>query len=255
MRHLRLAIPSFVFIATIGTGGASLPAIAAGAPPAAGDVIFNEYAGDNDTNENDFFELLVLGNNVDLRGLRISDNEAGRNGALNNGESVFVLGNDAYLSAVPRGTVIAIWTIATGVTTDTVVNPAARDWKMVLAPGTGVTSGVDRLGGILNAGLSTGGDALYLYLPGPDGGSAGTDNVYLDFISWEEDEATAPAGLADLHLSAAADNAYYSGNTAAGNDQGNQWHRYDGAPNASTTPGEPNPKQDLGSLRTASGKL
>ena len=41
------------------------------------------------------------------------------------------------------------------------------------------------IGGSLNAGLSTSGDALYLYLPGPDGTSAGSDNVYLDFISWE----------------------------------------------------------------------
>ena len=82
-----------------------------------------------------------------------------------------------------------MWTSAKGVTTDTVVNAGARDWKMVLAPGTGVALGADRLGGSLNAGLSNDGDALYLYLPGPDGNSAGTDNVYLDFVSWEDDKA------------------------------------------------------------------
>ena len=251
MARSRAVSLSIVFIVVLG-GGGSRAGMAVAAQPAAGDIVINEYAADNDTNENDFFELLVLRDGVDLRGLRVSDNELVK-GALNNGESVFVFGNDAYLAAVPRGTLIAVWTSATGVTTDTVVNPAARDWKLVLAPGTGVTTSVDRLGGTLNFGLSTGGDALYVYLPGADGNSAGTDNVYLDFVSWEDDEAVAPAGLADLHLSSVADNAYYTGNTAAGNDQSSHWTRYDGAPNSSTTPGEPNPKQDLSSLR-AGGK-
>ena len=224
-------------------------AITAGAAPAAGDIVINEYAADNDTNENDFFELLVLRDAVDLRGLRVTDNELEK-GTLNDGESVFVFGTDAYLAAVPRGTLIAVWTSAKGVTTDTIVDPGARDWKMVLAPGTGVTLGADRLGGSLNAGLSNDGDALYVYLPGPDGNSAGTDNVYLDFVSWEDDKAAAPPKVADLHLASVADNAYYTGRTAAGNDSGNSWVRYDGAPNANTTPGEPNPKQDLSSLRT-----
>jgi hypothetical protein len=250
MARSRAVSLAVVFLAVFG-GGGSQPALAVGARPAAGDIVINEYAADNDANENDFFELLVLRNGVDLRGLRISDNELVK-GALNNGESVFVFGSDAYLASVPRGTLIAVWTSAAGVTTDTVVNPAVRDWKMVLAPGTGVTTSVDHLGGTLNAGLSTGGDALYVYLPGADGNSAGTDNIYLDFVSWESDEAVAPAGLADLNLASVADNAYYTGNTAAGNDLSSQWHRYDGAPNSSTTPGEPNPKQDLSSLRTAS---
>jgi hypothetical protein len=251
MARSRAVSLSIVFIAVLGGGGRSRPALAAGVQPTAGDIVINEYAADNNANENDFFELLVLRNGVDLRGLRVSDNELVK-GVLNNGESVFVFGNDAYLAAVPRGTLIAVWTSAAGVTTDTVVNPAARDWKMVLAPGTGVTTSVDHLGGTLNPGLSTGGDALYVYLPGADGNSGGTDNIYLDFVSWEKDEAAAPAGLADLNLASPADNAYYTGNTAAGNDQSSHWTRYDGAPNSSTTPGEPNPKQDLSSLRTAS---
>jgi len=225
-------------------------AFAVGAAPAAGDIVINEYAADNDKNDNDFFELLVLRDGVDLRGLRITDNELVKGGSLNNGESVFVFGNDAYLATVPRGTLIAVWTSAAGVTTDTIVNAAGRDWKMVLAPGTGVTISADRLGGEMNAGLSTGGDALYVYLPGADGNSAGTDNIYLDFVSWEDDQAAAPARLADLHLASVADNAYYTGSTAAGNDVSANWIRYDGAPNASTTPGEPNPKQDLSGLRT-----
>lgn len=225
-------------------------ALAVATPPAAGDIVINEYTADNDANENDFFELLVLRDGVDLRGLRVTDNELVKGGSLNNGESVFVFGSDAFLAAVPRGTLIAVWTSAAGVTTDTVVNPAVRDWKMVLAPGTGVAIGVDRLGGATNPGLSNGGDALYVYLPGADGTSAGTDNLYLDFVSWEDDQAAAPAGLADLHLASVADNAYYTGNTAAGNDQSANWIRYDGAPNKSATPGEPNPKQDLSGLRT-----
>jgi hypothetical protein len=219
---------------------------------APGDVIINEYASDNDKNDNDFFELLVLGDGVDLRGLRVSDNELIK-GALNNGESVFVFGNESYLAAVPRGTLIAVWTIAAGVTTDTSVNPAARDWKMVLAPGTGITAAVDGLGGSLNSGLSNNGDSLYVYLPGPDGTSAGTDNVYLDFVSWEDDDhAAAPAGLADLNLSATADNAYFTGHAAADNDKSGQWVRYDGAPNQNTTPGEQNLKQDLSGSRKGS---
>lgn len=230
-------------------------AIETGAPSArraalaAGDVIVNEYAADNTDDDNDFFELLVVGDRVDLRGLRVTDNEL-INGVFTNGESVFVFGNDAYLSAVPKGTVIGVWTARAGASTDTIVNPAAGDWKMVLAPGTGVTIGSDRLGGEINPGLANGGDALYVYLPGPDGNSGGTDNVYLDYVSWENDDgATAPAGLADLNLPALADNAYYTGNTAAGNDAVGAWVRYDASPSVKPTPGEANPKQDLTVLR------
>ena len=84
--------------------------------PAAGDIIVNEYASDNDAKDNDFFELLVLRDGVDLRGLRVTDNELIK-GVLNNGESVFVFGDDAFLSAVPRGTLIAVWTSTAGVWT------------------------------------------------------------------------------------------------------------------------------------------
>ena len=158
------------------------PTVYASTTPVAGDIIFNEFSADNDANGNDFFELLVLTDNLDLRGLRVSDNEV-TGVTLNNNESVFVFGTDAYLNNVPKGTLIAVWTLSTGVTTDTSTNPASGDWKMVLAPGTGVTTGVDGLGGSVNTGLSTSGEALYLYLPGPDGNSAGTDNIYLDYIS------------------------------------------------------------------------
>ena len=244
-RTVRLAVACALLFAT----ASSRTALAVGTPPAVGDIIFNEYASDNDANGNDFFELLVLRDGVDLRGLRVSDNELTAAGTLNNNESVFVFGNDAYLADVPRGTLIAVWTIATGVTTDTVVNPAVGDWKMVLAPGTGVTASVDGLGGSLNTGLSTSGDALYAYLPGPDGSSAGIDNIYLDFVSYEDDQALPPPGMVDLNLPSLADNAYYTGNTAAGNDLAVNWVRYDGAPNASTTAGLPNPGQDLSGLR------
>jgi hypothetical protein len=222
----------------------------AGTPPAAGDIIINEYMADNDANGNDFVELLVMRDGVDLRGLRFSDNEySTATGLLNNNEAVFIFGNDAFLSNVPRGTLIAVYQLAAGVVTDTVVDPTAGDWKMVLAPGTGITGSTDGLGGSFNAGLAVGGEALYLYLPGPNGNSSGTDNIYLDFVSFEADGGDPPPGMVDLNLPSVADNAYYTGNTAAGNDLAANWVRYDNAPNASTTPGEPNPGQDLTTLR------
>ncbi|MBK1988118.1 ExeM/NucH family extracellular endonuclease [Sphaerospermopsis aphanizomenoides BCCUSP55] len=242
---------------TLGTNTTATVTIAdndSTSPPAnlaPGDIIFNEYVSDNDANGNDFFELLVLKDNADLRGLRVSDNEL-VGGVLNNNESVFVFGNDSFLSNVPKGTVIAVWTATTGISTDTLVNPAANDWKMVLAPGTGVTTSVDGLGGSINTGLSTGGEALYLYLPGGDGNSSGTDNIYLDFISFESDGGDAPTGLVDLNLPSLADNAYYTGNTASGNDSASNWIRYDFPANTTNfpTPGDANPSQNLSDLRS-----
>jgi predicted extracellular nuclease len=232
--------------------GAALPpeTSAVGATPTVGDIIFNEYAAHNYANGNDFFELLVLKDGLDLRGLRVSDNEL-TGGALNNNESVFVFGNDAFLSNVPSGTLIAVYTLATGVATDTVVNPVLGDWTMVLAPGTGVTASVDGLGGSLNTGLAQGGDALYLYLPGPDGTSAGTDNVYLDFVSWGSQSPTpdAPGGIANLHLSSSFENAYFTGHTAAAADIAANWAGYSGVPTAQSTPGAPNPGEDLSAIR------
>ena len=244
MRHLTqlTALLTLLLTASARTSGA-------GAPPAAGDIIINEYASDNDAHGNDFFELLVLGDNVDLRGLRVTDNELVK-GVLNSGESVFVFGNDAFLSTVPRGTLITVWTTASGVAPDMAVNPAANDWSLVLLPGHGVGLGVDQLGGTLNTGLSNNGDSLYVYLAGPDGSSAGTDNIYLDFVSWENDDnAAAPPGLTDLNLPSVADNAYYTGNSAAGNDLPGGWVRYDAGPDGKPTPGAPNPTQNLSDLR------
>ena len=218
----------------------------AGTVPVPGDVIINEYASDNDAVGNDFIELLVLGNGVDLRGLRVSDNEL-VGGVLNNNEAVMVFGTDAFLANVPRGTLITLWTTTAGVVTDTGVNPATGDWRMDLAPGTGFTMGVDGLGGSVNAGLANGGEAIYLYLPGPDGTSAGTDNIYLDFVSFETDGGEPPAGMVDLNLTAEADNAYYVGSTAAGNDLVANWVK--SAALGAHTPGEPNPNQDLSALR------
>jgi len=227
---------------------APIASTARSAAPTRGEVIINEYAADNDANDNDFFELLVLGDGIDLRGLRITDNELVQ-GVFNNGEAVFTLGEDAYLSKVARGTLIAVWTASAGVTTDTQVNPATGDWRLVLAPGTGVTVSADGLGGAINPGLANGGDALYVYLPGPDRSSAGTDNVFLDFVAWEDgDGAVAPSGLGNLILPDPADNAYFTGNSVA-NDDVAGWVRYDSGPNAKPTPGEPNPAQNLAPLR------
>ncbi len=246
LAHLPPLVTAFVLASSLAL--AAIPARAQAL--AAGDVIINEYAADNDANGNDFVELLVTGEGADLRGLRLSDNELQADGTLNNNEAVFVFGNDAYLANVPRGTLITVWMLTAGVTVDTVTDPASGDWRLVLAPGTGISGGVDGLGGSFNAGLSTGGEALYLYLPGPDGTSAGTDNVYLDFVSFEADGGLPPTGMPDLNLPSVADNAYYTGNTATGNDDAAAWVRYDnfGAPN--TTPGDPNPGQDLSGLRT-----
>jgi hypothetical protein len=224
---------------------APLPA----APPVPGDIIVNEYASDNDAKDNDFFELLVLREGVDLRGLRVTDNELIK-GAFNNGESVFVFGDDAFLSAVPRGTLIAVWTSNAGVTPDTSLDPAAGDFKLVLAPGTGVAVSIDGLGGATNVGLSNNGDSIYVYLAGPNGTSAGNDNVYLDFVSWENDDnAAPPSGMADLNLTSVADNAYYTGVSAPGNDVPTGWVRYDTGEKAKPTPGEPNPGQNLDAVR------
>ncbi len=227
----------------------SLTATVLAAPPVSGDLIINEYSSDNDASGADYVELLVLTDNLDLRGLRISDNEL-VGGVLNNNESVLVFGQDAYLNNVPKGTTIAVYTITAGVTTDTITDPSANDWKLVLAPGTGFTTGVDGLGGSINNGLSTGGEALYVYLPGADGTSAGTDNVYLDFVSFESDGGEPPAGFTDINLPSVSDNGYYTGNTASGNDTAANWVVYDGPPpNVNATPGEPNPGQDLSGLR------
>ncbi len=232
---------------------ATEPVPVTGSIPVVGDLIFNEYASDNDANGNDFFELLILRDNLDLRGLRVSDNElvAPAAGGSTTGEAVYVFGNQSYLANVPAGTIIAIWALTTGITPDTTVNPAGGDWKMVLVPGTGFAIATDGLSGT-SPGLNAGGEALYLYLPGPDGNSGGTDNVYLDFMSYEDDLGSAPAGLVDINLPSNADNAYYVGNTASGNDFSANWVRLSDL-SASVTPGEPNPTQDLSSIRAGGG--
>ena len=183
------------------------PLRAVGSAPAVGDVIINEYAADNDAAGNDFVELLVLRDGVDLRGVRFSDNEIIAGGTFNNNEAVYTLGDDAFLSDIPKGTLVVIWMLATGVVTDTTVNAAAGDWRMVLAPGAGVVAGTDGLGGSFGPGLAVGGEAMYLYLPGPDGNSAGTDNIYLDFVSFETDAGLPPEGMIDLNLPSVSDNA------------------------------------------------
>jgi len=215
---------------------------------AAGEVIINEYTADN-FNGTEYVEILVTGQNVDLRGMRITDNEIiDAAGTLNSGEGVLVFGQDAFLESVPAGTLVTVYGVATGVTPDTVVDPASSDWTMVLAPGTGVTASADGLGG--SFAMGTDGDALYLYLPGPDGLSTGTDNIYLDFVSWEADNALPPAGMADINLPSVADNAFYIGNTVEGNDLAANWTRFSAMPDPLATPGQPNPGQDLSNLRT-----
>lgn len=214
--------------------------------PTVGDIIFNEYAADNNANSNDFIELLVITDGLDLRGLRITDNEL-IDGSLTQNEAVYVFGNDPFLANLPSGTLIALWSTTVGVTTDTGVAPAANDWKLVLAPGTGFTISDDGLGGLVNAGLTTNGEALFLYRPGLDGNSGGSDNLYLDYLTYEADPSTAPPGLADLYFPSFADNAYFVGNSASAADLTTNWVLVDTL--GAETPGDPNPTQDLSSLR------
>jgi hypothetical protein len=225
---------------------ASTTSDAHGAPPAPGDIIINEYVADG----GDFIELLTLKSGLDLRGLRLSDNEL-ISGTLNSGEAVWVFGADAYLDNVPAGATIVISTTAAGTLTDTTISAAANDWSLTLAPGTGVSVSTDGLGGSSSSALATSGEALYLFLPGPNGNSAGTDNVYLDFVSFKSDGGSAPAGLVDLNLTSPADNAFYTGNTASGNDVAANWTGYaiGSAPIGAPSPGQANPGQDLTTLR------
>ncbi|MBC7797620.1 MAG: hypothetical protein H7Z37_12170, partial [Pyrinomonadaceae bacterium] len=239
----------FIFVGLLGETNSN-----AQVTPTAGSIIFNEYASTNDANGNDFFELLTLVNNLDLRGLRVTDNEVLTvGGALNNGESVTIFGQDAFLASVPRGTRIAVYNAGnTGATTPVGITPdtTSSDRSLILTVNNGVTFSVDGLGGAVNAGLAGGGDALYLYLPGPDGTSAGTDNVYLDFISYGGDGgAVAPtAAIADINLGTTAPNAQYTGSTAAGNDTVANWTT--AAALGTQTPGASNPGQ---SVATAAG--
>lgn len=238
------------------------PASAApGSAPVAGSVMFNEYNSvnvptGNPAAGNDYFELLVVADGVDLRGIRVSDNElASPAGVMNNGESVFVFGTDTFLENVPKGTLVTVWTTPAGIGTDTIADPSSGDWKMVLTPGVGVALTADGLGGTTNAGLSASGEALYLYLPGPDGSSAGTDNVYLDYISWEASASVAPAGLVDVNLPSVGDAAYITGDGCAPgrNDVAANWTTHAATPLVSpSTPGEVNTSEDLSNCRTPS---
>lgn len=249
-RRFRRPMPVlFITVALAVAGvGPGRQASAAGVAPTVGSVIVNEYNAINATVGHDYFELLTTAE-VDLRGLRISDNEL-VSGVLNQGETVLVFGQDAFLEKVPSGTLIVVWT-SPGVPADTATDPTANDWTMVLSPGAGITSGTDGLGGAVVSGLQTAGDGLYVYLPGPDGTSAGTDNVYLDFVSWENDGGDAPSTMTDLNLSAEADAAYVVGGCdARANDTATNWVRHGSAPGKSpNTPGAPNPSQDLSNCR------
>lgn len=221
---------------------------ASGFTPTVGSVVVNEYNSINDAKGGDWFELLVKVEGTDLRGLRVTDNPI-VGGALKGGEGVFVLGSDPFLKQVPAGTLIAIHSVATGVTTDTTTNAASGDRSMTLAPGTGVTRTADGLGGAPTTGLSTAGDSLTVYLPGPDGASTGSDNVYLDFVSWEDDGSEPPVGLADLNLPAPSDAGFTMRSCAATVQSPIAlWTRHMIAPGrAPNTPGAANPAQDLSS--------
>lgn len=250
--------------ATIGasalTGTIASSALAApGVAPASGDVIINEFNSVNTADGNDYFELLVIRDGTDLRGLRVTNNEL-RSNRLNNGEAVYVFDASPYLETVPKGTTIGVWTSSAGVTVDTTVNPKAGDWKLVLSPGTGVTTSVDGLGGSVRKGFKSE-DQLYLYLPGPDGTSAGTDNVYLDFVSWDESNSE-PGETAQTPALRSIDDSvelpgpagYLTGNDCVGlaSPGARNWGLHKSASNTGpSSPGLQNQNQDLNNCRAA----
>jgi hypothetical protein len=245
-------------IGALSTVFASAAVAAPGTAPMAGSVIFNEFNSVNNAVGNDYFELLVIKDGVDLRGLRVTNNEM-RSNRLNNGETVYVFDTSPYLESVPKGTTIGVWTSSNGVTTDTIVNPQAGDWKLVLSPGVGVTTSTDGLGGSVRTGLKTE-DQLYLYLPGPDGTSAGTDNVYLDFVSWDESNATppeaaqTPARAFDENVELAAPAGFLTGNDCVGQAvaSARNWSLHTSAANSGpSSPGLQNVNQDLNNCRAA----
>ncbi|MFN7715246.1 MAG: Calx-beta domain-containing protein [Pseudanabaenaceae cyanobacterium] len=182
---------------------------------AAGDLIFNEFTAVQGANN--FFEILTLKAGLDLRGLRVTNNPI-VSGQLSNSGSVFTFGNDAYLSNLPKGAIIAVYMSSTGVTPDTVVN-GTNDWSMILAPGTGVTVGADGLGAsAATPNLVASGGALYAYTPGADGNSGGTDNGYLDFIRWGTSTAGTPTNLELIQLvwdsgANGSNSAYFTGDS------------------------------------------
>ena len=250
--------------ATIGasalTGTIASSALAApGVAPASGDVIINEFNSVNTADGNDYFELLVIRDGTDLRGLRVTNNEL-RSNRLNNGEAVYLFDASPYLATVPKGTTIGVWTSSAGVTVDTTVNPKAGDWKLVLSPGTGVTTSVDGLGGSVRKGFKSE-DQLYLYLPGLDGTSAGTDNVYIDFVSWDESNSE-PGETAQTPALRSIDDSvelpgpagYLTGNDCVGlaSPGARNWGLHKSASNTGpSSPGLQNQNQDLNNCRAA----
>ncbi len=227
------------------TLGVSVPAFA-GAAPAPGDIIINEYISD-DYNGADYVELLTLKAGLNIQGLRISDNEltAAQVWGDANESAIALSSTETGFDNLPAGTRIVIWTGAAATAT-TDLNGA--DGTIVVKPGAGAAL---ETGCGANSGFATAGDAIYVFLPGPDGGSgcvgagavgSAADNVYLDFLRYETGQnpiPVPPTGLADIDLPSLADNAYYCGITAAGNDVVANWVRYDGpTPVAGqTTPG------------------
>ena len=256
-----LAAP--VLAAVIGLSLAAGPASAAGTPVAPGDVIINEFASTNNASANDFFELLVLNDNVDLRGLRVSDNELNAAGTafVDGNESVFVFGNDTYLESVPKGTVITVWTLiaGTGVTADTTVDPANGDFSMVLTPGTGVAATRDGISvGTANTGFANGGDSIYLYTVPSGGNSLSSGLTFLDFVAWgtQTNGNIAPAGLAGPVLTVTpGPNGYYTGTCAGGstgNDGSGSWVT---TLAAGSTIASANPGQDLSACQVVTASV
>lgn len=166
--------------------------------PRPNDAIFNEvWINDNGTRyaslggrpiEGDWFELLVTRDKLDMRGWRVTDNDA----KTATDEGSLILPRTSALAAVPRGTVILI--VATANESNAAHFPRddldASDGRMILYLGNGALDAATDPG----LGLSRSDDNLVLLAPGPT--DSFDDDVGIDFVA--EGSMVTPASLGVL---------------------------------------------------------
>ena len=166
--------------------------------PRPNDAIFNEvWINDNGTRyaslggrpiEGDWFELLITRDKLDMRGWRVTDNDAKT--ATDEGSLIFPC--TPAFAAVPRGTVILI--IATENESNVANFPRddldASDGRMILYVGNGTLDAATDPG----LGLSRSNDNLVLLAPGPADSFA--DDVGIDFVA--EGSTVTPASFGVL---------------------------------------------------------
>lgn len=279
--------PSFTYNVT--TGGAITATLNFGiAPPtyAPNDVIFNEYwINDNGTVypnigaiENDWVELLVVKDHVDLRGWRITNNQAfSQQGSVDDGDGSLSFPNLASLADLRSGTIILVVSSVNATNTDTFptddLDPS--DHRLIFYRGNGILDDTTDPG----FGIGTSNEALTLLAPGAT--NAFSDDIGIDFIA--EGTTVTPStffGIANGVLwpnpfsgIGGDDGAIFLNDTLGGfnNDDGTDPNNSDGLPGPGgwivdppgtlsgdaagsniLTPGYPNTGQDLTPLQQAS---